>query len=159
MLLLIQLFVAFRQIIHEHIYFPNPVIQQCLKYYSQHLSHIDELQLPKLPSSTDDKYAFHTYIIKAKNRDTLQQYLLENNIETRLHYNTPIYKHEIGQRTLGYTPDDFPKMNYIADHCLSLPIYPELTQDELKYITSSIEAFYKTQKQSRSQTCTSHIPI
>jgi dTDP-4-amino-4,6-dideoxygalactose transaminase len=131
---------------------------QIAEYYTQHLSHIYELQLPTLPTSNDDKYAFHTYIIKAKNRDQLQKHLFDNHIETRLHYKIPIYKHEIGQRTLDHTPDDFPQMNYISDHCLSLPIYSELSQDDLKYIVNSIEAFYQTTKQSRSQTCTSHIP-
>lgn len=109
--------------------------------YDECLDGIAEIQRPKLH---DDKIfsVFHTYIIHAKRRDELQAYLKNHGIETRIHYQVPIHKQPVAQRTLGYTESSFPQMEHIAKHALSLPIYPELSQSELDYIVKTIQSFY-----------------
>lgn len=109
--------------------------------YDECLNNVADIQLPKLH---DDKIfsVFHTYIIHAQRRDELQQYLKNQGIETRIHYQVPIHKQPVARKTLGYTDSSFPKMEHIAKHALSLPIYPELLQEELDYIVKTIQSFY-----------------
>lgn len=126
--------------------------------YIEKLKHIGEIELPSLPMSKEDRYAFHTFIIKAQHRDELQKHLNEHHIETKLHYKIPIYRQNIAKKTLDCGPEEFPRMEHISNHCLSLPIYPELLEDELNYIVSAIESFYGAHSKQRSQQCTSHIP-
>ena len=85
---------------------------------------------------------FHTYIIHAERRDELQHYLKSNGIETRIHYQVPIHKQPVAERTLGYREGNFPQMDHISRHALSLPIYPELKDNELNYIAQTIKSFY-----------------
>ncbi len=110
-------------------------------YYTEQLTKITEVTPPK---STDSDYrcVFHTYIVKAKDRDTLKAYLLSQGIETRIHYQTPIYRQPIAQKTLTCQLTDFPNMEHTAQHALSLPIYPELSKKEQDYIIDRIQCFY-----------------
>lgn len=110
-------------------------------FYTQTLSSVDELTLPTSP---DAQYfsVFHTYIVKAKHRDSLRHYLAAQGIETRVHYQVPIHRQPVAKKQLGYTAAHFPQMEYVADHALSLPIYPELQQDELESIVQHIKSFY-----------------
>ena len=109
--------------------------------YNECLNQVSEIRLPKL--SDEDSYAvFHTYIIHAERRDELQHYLKSNGIETRIHYQVPIHKQPVAERTLGYREGNFPQMDHISRHALSLPIYPELKDNELNYIAQTIKSFY-----------------
>lgn len=110
--------------------------------YHESLSEIPEIKCPVLPDK-DSFCVFHTYIIHAKKRDELQQYLKENGIETRIHYQVPIHQQAVAKRTLGYRENAFPQMDYISNHALSLPIYPELEENELDYIIQTIRSFYE----------------
>ena len=113
--------------------------------YDESLNTISEIELPKLPDK-DSHCVFHTYIIHAQKRDELQQYLKDKGIETRIHYQVPIHKQPVAERTLGYGEGSFPKMDYISRHALSLPIYPELDAYELDYIVQAIKSFYLNKK-------------
>ena len=114
---------------------------QIASAYDESLNGISELKLPRLPNSNVHS-VFHTYIIHAQQRDELQQYLKNKGIETRIHYQVPIHKQPVAERTLGYAEGSFPQMDYISKHALSLPIYPELEDQELDYIVQTIRSFY-----------------
>lgn len=109
--------------------------------YDECLNAVSEIKLPQLHDK--DVYSvFHTYIIHAQKRDELQNYLKSKGIETRIHYQVPIHKQPVAERTLGYPAGSFPNMDYISAHALSLPIYPELTDQEQDYIVQTIKSFY-----------------
>lgn len=109
--------------------------------YDECLKEVDGLKLPKLHDQ--EVYSvFHTYIVHAQKRDELQQYLKNKGIETRIHYQVPIHKQPIAEKTLGYQDTDLPQMAHIAKHALSLPIYPELEPAALDYIIQTIRKFY-----------------
>jgi dTDP-4-amino-4,6-dideoxygalactose transaminase len=79
--------------------------------------------------------------LQVDNRENLQKYLLDNGIETQIHYPTalpfmPVYKY------LNHKPKDFPIAHLVQDKILSLPMYPELGISEIKYITDKIKEFY-----------------
>jgi dTDP-4-amino-4,6-dideoxygalactose transaminase len=73
----------------------------------------------------------------------LQAYLKEKGVESVIHYpralpNLPAYKY------LGTTPADFPVATKLAQTILSLPMYPELKEKEIKYVAECISQFYNS---------------
>jgi dTDP-4-amino-4,6-dideoxygalactose transaminase len=108
--------------------------------YNELLKDIPQIITPKIKKEV--KHTFHVYCIQAENRDELKTYLYENGIETQIHYPTmlpfmPAYKY------LKHKHTDFPKAYSVQDKLLSLPMYPELTKDEIKSIVSKVNEFYK----------------
>jgi dTDP-4-amino-4,6-dideoxygalactose transaminase len=108
--------------------------------YARYLSSISEVILPIIrPLSS---HSFHLYVIRAKQRDELMKHLSTCNIETALHYPTilpdlPAYNY------LKYSPEQFPIARSCQNEILSLPMYPELTEEMIQYIAESIATFYR----------------
>ncbi|MEZ4677484.1 MAG: DegT/DnrJ/EryC1/StrS family aminotransferase [Caldilineaceae bacterium] len=94
---------------------------------------------PACPSNVEPVY--HLYVIQVENRDALQQHLAAADIATGLHYPKPIHLQPAYQE-LGYQPGDFPVAEALAENILSLPIFPELTNDAVGYITEQIRKFF-----------------
>ncbi len=95
-----------------------------------------------VPVEADGEYCvYQTYIIQADRRDDLQRYLAGQEIQTFVHYPIPIPL-QPAARTLGFSPNDFPMTMKAAERILSLPIYPELTDDQQDYVIESILQFY-----------------
>ncbi len=107
------------------------------RYYNEELK-----KFVKVPIEGEkERCVYHTYIIQTKSRDKLKQYLMEKGIETKIHYPIPIHL-QIAARELGYREGDFPIVERQAKEILTLPVYPELTQEELKYVTDKIKEFF-----------------
>ena len=83
------------------------------------------------------RHNYHLYMIQAEDRDMLRDALAARDIETGLHYPVPVHL-ERAYRDLGYRAGDFPVSEHLAAHCLSLPIYPELSPEAVDYVASSI---------------------
>lgn len=86
------------------------------------------------------KHIYHLYIIRCRKRDELQKYLTENKIGTIIHYPIPVHLQE-AYKDLGYTKGDFPITEKYAKEILSLPMFPELTEEEIEYISKTIRNF------------------
>ncbi|HTQ64347.1 MAG TPA: DegT/DnrJ/EryC1/StrS family aminotransferase [Puia sp.] len=107
--------------------------------YNQYLSDIDEIILPEL--RPESKHTYHLYVIRSKKRKELIQYLKEKDIEIAIHYptalpNLPAYKY------LGHQPSDFPVASVLQNEIISLPMYPELTEEMIRYVAATIKDFY-----------------
>jgi dTDP-4-amino-4,6-dideoxygalactose transaminase len=107
--------------------------------YNKYLQGIKEIILPGQRPET--KHTYHLYVIRAQKRDALIQFLKEKDIETAIHYpaalpNLPAYKY------LGYKSTDFPVASQLQDEIISLPMYPELTEEMVQYIAETIKQFY-----------------
>jgi dTDP-4-amino-4,6-dideoxygalactose transaminase len=118
------------------------------QYYAAQLKTMNEITTPT-PPSNEYHSVFHTFIVKAQARDALKTYLQTQGIETRIHYQVPIYRQPIATKTLSCCPEDFPKMEQLTTCALSLPIYPELTTEQLDYIIEKIKTFYTQQKSQK----------
>jgi dTDP-4-amino-4,6-dideoxygalactose transaminase len=95
-----------------------------------------------LPNESDNKkHVYHLYVVRSKERDSLQQYLKEKRIDTGIHYKIPIHLQE-ACRHYNYQQGDFPEVERACREILSLPIYPELKDEEIEYIIDSIKEFY-----------------
>ncbi|OSZ82164.1 erythromycin biosynthesis sensory transduction protein eryC1 [Chitinophagaceae bacterium IBVUCB1] len=107
--------------------------------YARHLAGINQIVVPTI--RPDSKHTFHLYVIRAKERDRLQHFLKEKGIETAIHYPTALPNLQ-AYRYLGKTPNNFPIATQYQSEILSLPMYPELTEDSIIYIANTIKEFY-----------------
>jgi dTDP-4-amino-4,6-dideoxygalactose transaminase len=89
------------------------------------------------------KAVYHLYIIRTKRRDDLQRYLLENGINTGLHYPIPLHLQTAYSKN-GFKEGDFPITEKVAKEILSLPMFPQLTAEQIEYVTSKINQFLET---------------
>lgn len=87
-------------------------------------------------------HIFHLYVIRIRQRERLIKYLAEKGIATQMHYPLPIHL-QPAYKDLGYKKGDFPVAEKIASEILSLPMFPQLKLEEIKYICQEIKAFYR----------------
>ncbi len=86
------------------------------------------------------KHVYHLFVIRINKRDALKDYLQERGVGTHIHYPIPIHLQEAYEK-LGYKTGDFPISERNAGEILSLPIYPELTTEEIEEVASLIMEF------------------
>jgi len=84
-------------------------------------------------------HAYHLYIIKIADRKGLYDYLREKNIFTQVHY-IPVHLQPYYQH-LGHQKGDFPVAEDYYEHCLSLPMYPTLTEEDQLYVIEQVKLF------------------
>jgi dTDP-4-amino-4,6-dideoxygalactose transaminase len=106
--------------------------------YGQLLANIEGLKLPMVADGRE--HVWHLYAVLHEQRDALARHLGERGIQTVVNYPLalpflPAY------RRLGHTPIDFPVAHYHQSRVLSLPIFPEITDEQLEYVASSIAEF------------------
>lgn len=107
--------------------------------YREALSGISEVETPvEMPWAG---HVHHLYVIQAERRDELQAFLAERGINTGLHYPLPLHLQN-AYRHLGYGRGAFPVTERLASSLLSLPMYPELTDDQVDRVAGAIREFY-----------------
>ena len=104
---------------------------------NQLLSDIDGALTPSIHS--DVKHVFHLYVIRTDQRDKLQAHLKEHGIASGIHYPTalPFLK---AYGYLEHKPEDFPVAYQYPSQILSLPMYPELTEEMQVKVTDTIKS-------------------
>ncbi len=95
------------------------------------------------------EHVYHLYVIQAEGRDHLQSYLSAAGIATGIHYPIPIHLQPV-YADLGYQPGDFPVAERAARRILSLPMFPELTEEEVRSIADRIRAFLDLHGEDRA---------
>jgi dTDP-4-amino-4,6-dideoxygalactose transaminase len=88
-----------------------------------------------------NQHVYHLYVIRAPERDALQEWLKERGIASGIHYPVPCHLQK-ALASLGYKPGDLPVTERAAGEILSLPMYPELTGDEIEFVADSVSEFY-----------------
>lgn len=112
--------------------------REIAEYYKNHLKDLP-LQLPEIPEGLQP--VFHQFTIQTPLRDKLASFLKEKEIGTMTFYPLPI-PFQICYDHLGYKKGDLPAAEKAAKEVLSLPVYPELTETQLKEVVEALEAFY-----------------
>ncbi len=98
------------------------------------------VQLPQVaPYAT--RHVYHQYTIRVQRRDALVDHLKAHGVGVAVYYPVPLHLQNCF-RHLGYQPGDLPMSEQAAQEVLSLPIYPELTQEQQEYVVQVIRAFY-----------------
>ena len=85
---------------------------------------------------------YHNFVVLTEKRDALQQFLADRMIETKIHYPIQIHQ-QPAARQLNYKTGDFPMAEKLANQMLSLPVYSELTFDELNSVVENIIEFFE----------------
>ena len=98
----------------------------------------DKIILPRLRSGADSIY--HQYVIRCKNREELQKYLLENGIQTQIHYPIPPHLADC-YKYLDHKKGEFPIAEAYADEVLSLPMYTGMTREEQAYVIDKLNSY------------------
>jgi dTDP-4-amino-4,6-dideoxygalactose transaminase len=107
--------------------------------YDTALLGVGDLELPKLrPGAT---HVYHLYVVATAHRDALRAHLLARGVETAVHYPTalpllPVYA------KLGFTAADIPNAARNQRRILSLPIYPEMTEEQVEYVADAIREYF-----------------
>lgn len=86
--------------------------------------------------------AWHLYVIRTPLRDALLQFLKENGVEAGIHYPVPLHL-QPAYADLGYRRGDLPVTEAVADTCLSLPIYPEMTETQQDRVVDLLYMFLR----------------
>jgi dTDP-4-amino-4,6-dideoxygalactose transaminase len=116
----------------------NKLRRQNAAYYHELLS-----EIPSVTLLTEAEFAesvYHLYVILVDDRDGLQKFLNSKDIATGLHYPLPLHLQK-AYLDLGYKKGDFPIAENIAGRLLSLPMFPELTRNQIQYVADSIKEF------------------
>jgi len=87
------------------------------------------------------KHCYYMYVVRVKNREKLQEHLKNNGIETGIHYPIPLHLQPAYEH-LNYKKGDFPVAEKHAEEILSIPLYPEITNEQINYIVNKIKEFY-----------------
>jgi len=81
--------------------------------------------------------AYHQYTILVDDRDGLQDRLKAADVQTMIYYPVPLHLQEVHEN-LGHRPGDFPHSEAAADRCLSLPIYPEMSEEQREKVINAV---------------------
>lgn len=108
--------------------------------YMDHLSDCENIRFPKIKG--EQKSVFYVFNVLAENRDELAAYLTENEIGYSIYYPRPLHV-QACFKDLGYKIGDFPVAERVAKEIIALPIYPEITKDEVEFVCEKIKAFYR----------------
>ena len=106
------------------------------KRYNKYLSGLDGIILPQ--EADYARHIYHIYSIRVKNRDRVMEALVEKGINCGIHYPVPVHLQK-AYEFLGYKPGDFPVAEKIASELLSLPMFPELTEEQIEYVADSLK--------------------
>ncbi|MFB3887065.1 MAG: DegT/DnrJ/EryC1/StrS family aminotransferase [Thermodesulfobacteriota bacterium] len=97
------------------------------------------------------KAVYHLYIVRTEKRDELQKYLSENGISTGLHYPIPLHLQD-AYKSFNLGKGDYPVTERVSSEILSLPMFPDLTNEQIEYVAEKIREFYAlTSSQSYRQ--------
>lgn len=110
--------------------------------YNESLSALKDIQLPLL-ADADYESVFHLYVIHLptqEQRDALLAFLGEKGIAAGVHYPTPIHL-QPAYTSLGIKEGSFPVAERLARTTLSLPMFPELREDEIQYVCETVREF------------------
>ncbi len=95
-----------------------------------------------LPFEKENRHTYNQFVIKAKDkRDELKKFLTDNGIGCEIYYPVPLHIQKCFKDLISYKKEDFPVSMESASSTLALPIYPELSKDQLRYVVDTIKKF------------------
>jgi dTDP-4-amino-4,6-dideoxygalactose transaminase len=106
-------------------------------YYAENLTDWVDVMLP----NQGVEHAWHKFVMRTGSRSQMQGYLASKSIETKIHYEKPLYEHPVGWHHIDYAKDLMRGSSAHTQEALSLPIYPELSDSEVERVVESITAY------------------
>jgi dTDP-4-amino-4,6-dideoxygalactose transaminase len=115
----------------------NELRRSHARFYDRGFQGIQSILKPSVADYSH--HVYHIYAIRVQGRDRIMQFLTDKGIGCGVHYPIPIHLQE-AYRALGYHEGSFPKAERAAIETLSLPMYPELTPDQLAFVIENVVA-------------------
>jgi dTDP-4-amino-4,6-dideoxygalactose transaminase len=116
----------------------NQTRRQYAGLYTEKLNGHGRIMLPE--EKADRTHVYHLYTVRVPERARFEQYLKDNTIGYTIAYPLPLHLQPAYQE-LGYKKGDFPNAELAADTVIGLPIFPELTSDEIDYVCDRVQAW------------------
>jgi dTDP-4-amino-4,6-dideoxygalactose transaminase len=86
-------------------------------------------------------HVFHQYVVRVQRRENLRAFLAERNVATEIYYPVPLHL-QACLSYLGYQEGDLPESEHAAREVLALPMFPELTGEEQRWVIECVASFY-----------------
>ena len=121
-------------------------------YYDEAFQELEEVQLP--PSDEGQQHAWHLYILRIRpelmaiERNEFISQLKEAGIGTSVHF-IPLHLHPYYARTYGYRPEQFPNANNAYSRCISLPIFPDMSEAEIAAVIEAVTSVVYRNRKAR----------
>ena len=107
--------------------------------YNELLKNVGDLVLPIV--APEASHVYHLYVVRSLQRDGLQAYLQQHSIGTLIHYPVPVHLQDAYQ-SLGYKKGSLPLAETIASTCLSLPLWPGMSNEQVFTVCENIRNFF-----------------
>jgi dTDP-4-amino-4,6-dideoxygalactose transaminase len=111
--------------------------------YRSALAGVGDLVLPEEVSFST--HIYHQFAVQTQHRDALQQHLTKDGIQTVIHYPIPIHL-QGAYSSLGHKRGDFPNAERLSAQTLSLPMFAELTSEQIATVASSVKRFFELRR-------------
>ena len=108
--------------------------------YAERLVGASSITTPDFDRSCPENHVFHLFVVLCERRDELQKFLLNRGIQTGVHYPVPIYLHKAFALN-DYPPGTCPVAECLSKKVISLPMFPEMTDEQIDYIVQAILKF------------------
>jgi len=113
--------------------------REIAKIYQEGLKNVSQIKLPNAPEKNGEYFdVFQNYVLKVEKRDELFSYLKENGVETLM--KDPVTNHS--HKALNVSHFNLPITDRLAKEVISLPMYPELTDEQVQYVIKCVKDFY-----------------
>jgi dTDP-4-amino-4,6-dideoxygalactose transaminase len=109
--------------------------------YDKLLSALDDVELP-LSEDAYVKPVYHLYVVKAKRRDELNAWLQKNGVQCGVHYPLAIPMQPIYRQLFSFRGGEYPVSERVSKECLSLPMHPFLSEEDIAYVCEKVREFY-----------------
>lgn len=110
--------------------------QQIAERYNELLKGVEDLILPSVANGAT--HVYHLFVIRSRRRDALQKHLAENGVGTLIHYPIPPHLQK-AYAHFNFSKGNFPIAEEIAETCLSLPIWPGMTEEMISYVCDCLK--------------------
>ncbi len=117
----------------------NEQRREAARFYAEALAGVGDLVLP--PIAAGSTPVWHLYVVRTGARDRLAAFLKERNIATGLHYPQPVHLTDACAH-LGHRAGSFPVAEQLSRECLSLPMFPGITEEQLSWVAESVRAYF-----------------
>ena len=126
----------------KHLNSWNEARRENAKLYNELLADLDGIVVPR--EADYAKHVYHIYAIRVQNRNGLMKALLEKGIHCGIHYPLPLHLQE-AYHFMGLRKGSFPVAERCVEELVSLPMFPELSKEQIEYVVTKIKHFLGNQ--------------